>query len=196
MRRFLAVAVISAGVIGGAMLERMVPEKLIAQEGGAQKTAKGSSDLPSREERIKRLGSYGAKGGQDLALPEVPDSRDLAKETQERFQETLRAYYDYRRSGYDHRRRVFEWQLVSSKIIFVVVLILVFAGIYFAAIQFHHGLRKRGTEKEEETDVTEFVFSVKEFKVRSPVLGVIVLTLSLGFFYLYLVYVYPIENVF
>ena len=45
-------------------------------------------------------------------------------------------------------------------------------------------------------ETTEFVFSLKEFKVRSPVLGVIVLTLSLAFFYLYLVYVYPIENVF
>jgi hypothetical protein len=134
-------------------------------------------------------------------LPEARDSRGLTKEKQDRFQETLRAYYDYRRSGYDHRRSVFEWQLVSTKIIFVVLLTLVFAGICFAAIQFHHGLRKRGTGTEEEKpDVTEFVFSLKEFKVRSPVLGVIVRTLSLGFFYLYLVqylvYVYSIENVF
>ncbi|HEY8188185.1 MAG TPA: hypothetical protein VIF64_19105 [Pyrinomonadaceae bacterium] len=196
MMRLLAAALIVAGAVIGAMVECVVPEKLIAQESQPQ-TAEGSPDLPTREERIKRLGSYRAKGGQDLALPEAPDSQGLAKETQERFQETLRAYYDYRRSGYDHRRSVFEWQLISSRIIFVVVLILVFAGIYFAAIQFHYGLRPRGTRKEEErTEATEFVFSLKEFKVRSPVLGVIVLTLSLGFFYLYLVYVYPIENVF
>lgn len=45
-------------------------------------------------------------------------------------------------------------------------------------------------------DATELAISMTEFKVRSPVLGVIVLTLSLAFFYLYLVYVYPIENVF
>jgi hypothetical protein len=195
VKRFLAAAVIAASVVAGAMLEHTVPEKLIAQESGT-KTAESAPDLPTREERIKRLGSYSTKSVQDLALPEAPDSRGLAKETQDRFQETLRAYYDYRRSGYSHRQSVFEWQLISSKIIFVVVLILVFAGIYFAAIQFHYGLRQPATAKKEETDVTEFVFSIKEFKVRSPVLGVIVLALSLGFFYLYLVYVYPIENVF
>jgi hypothetical protein len=31
--------------------------------------------------------------------------------------------------------------------------------------------------------------------VSSPVLGVIILVISLGFFYLYLVYVYPISEI-
>jgi hypothetical protein len=33
-------------------------------------------------------------------------------------------------------------------------------------------------------------------KVSSPVLGVVILVISLAFFYFYLVYVYPIENIF
>ena len=34
------------------------------------------------------------------------------------------------------------------------------------------------------------------FEVSSPVLGVIILALSLGFFYLYPVYAYPIHEIF
>jgi hypothetical protein len=76
-----------------------------------------------------------------------------------------------------------------------VVIVLVLAGIYFAAVQFHYGMkhRKPGEAGEEST---EFVVSLKSLKVKSPVLGVIILVISLVFFYLYLVYVYPIVNVF
>jgi heme/copper-type cytochrome/quinol oxidase subunit 1 len=53
------------------------------------------------------------------------------------YQATLQAYYAYRKTGYEHRLGVFAWQSLSTKVIFVVVLLLVLAGIYFAAIQFH-----------------------------------------------------------
>jgi hypothetical protein len=43
---------------------------------------------------------------------------------------------------------------------------------------------------------TRFEISAKGLVVNSSVLGVIILTLSIAFFYLYLVYVYPIQNVF
>jgi hypothetical protein len=81
-------------------------------------------------------------------------------------------------------------------VIFVVVLLLVLAGIYFAAIQFHAGLRRRDAADPAHPEETELSLSLKEVKVRSPVLGVIILTISLAFFYLYLVHVYPIRNVF
>ena len=87
---------------------------------------------------------------------------------------------------------MFRWQDISTKIIFAVVIALVLAGVYFAAVQFHSGLRA----KQQFTDAGEVELSVKGIKVRSPVLGVIVLTISLAFFYLYLIYVYPIVNVF
>jgi hypothetical protein len=37
--------------------------------------------------------------------------------------------------------------------------------------------------------------STAGLKVSSPVLGVIILVISLAFFYLYLVYVYPISEI-
>ena len=153
-------------------------------------------DLPAMEERIRRLEAFRLVPDEDLAFPEPPQPGDHSEKTLADYQETLQAYYRYRQQGYEHRLEVFQWQLLTTKITFVVVLILVFAGIYFAAIQFHHGLRKPPEEGGQRDEATEFVFSFREFKVRSPVLGVIVLTLSLAFFYLYLVYVYPIEDVF
>ena len=46
-----------------------------------------------------------------------------------------------------------------------------------------------------EPAVTEIVASIGEVRVKSPVLGVVLLVISILFFYLYLVYVYPIHNV-
>jgi hypothetical protein len=196
-------ALIALGFLVGVGLPKPLVLSAAAQEAQPQELAEPqngppAADLPTLEERKRRLGSLQPGADQDLALPEAPDPHGITEETAQRYQDTLRAYYAYRQRGYEHRLRVFEWQFLSSKIIFVVVLVLVFAGIYFAAIQFHAGLRGRGPTREGKAtdETTEFVFSLKEFKMRSPVLGVIVLTLSLAFFYLYLVFVYPIENVF
>jgi hypothetical protein len=150
----------------------------------ADTTAK---DQPAQ---VKRVSDYNTE-----VVPEAPvaGSADLA--TLKAYQESLQKYYAYRIFGFDHRQKVFEWQHLSTKIIFIVVLILVLSGIYFAAVQFHSGLRHpRRKPASEET--TELVFSWKSIEVKSPVLGVIILVISLVFFYLYLVYVYPIVNVF
>lgn len=43
--------------------------------------------------------------------------------------------------------------------------------------------------------VTEFSAGPEGFKISSPVIGLVILAMSLGFFYLYLKYVYPIVNI-
>lgn len=109
------------------------------------------------------------------------------------------SYYGYMTYGYKHRSGVFSWQLLSSKIIFCIVLFLVFAGMYFAWLQFKIAMMKRKDSTNEspiESLTTELTASLKELKINSPVLGVIILIISLLFFYLYLVYVYPIEEIF
>jgi hypothetical protein len=112
--------------------------------------------------------------------------------TNRAFLEAMTAYYAYRASGLEHRRRVFQWQLLSSKIIFVTVLMLVASGILFAAIQFRAGLKRKDADARDAA--TEIDLSTSSLKVSSPVLGVIILVISLAFFYLYLVYVYPISE--
>ena len=84
----------------------------------------------------------------------------------------------------NHRENVLKWQHLSTQIILFVVLVLVSLGLYFAWVQFHSDTINQ--------EKSELELSVNGVKMSSPVLGVIILTLSLGFFYLYLVYVYPI----
>ena len=102
--------------------------------------------------------------------------------------------------GLEHRRRVFEWQHISSRIIFYSVLFLVFTGVGFSGIQFYRSMREPlpgapGADGEEGA-VSHIELSAGGLKISSPVLGVIILGLSLAFFYLYLVYVYPIAETF
>jgi len=136
--------------------------------------------------------SAGSAAAEEGLLPVPPPVWLSDPATGEAFREALKEYYAYRISGLQHRRRVFEWQLASSKVIFGVVLVLVAAGVAFAALQFYLGVSKRVP-----SDVaTELDVSATGVKVSSPVLGVIILVISLAFFYLYLVYVYPISEVF
>jgi len=109
------------------------------------------------------------------------------------YQKALQAYYGYLIQGYKHRSEVFKWQLFSSRLLFIIVILLVFSGIYFAAVQFYAGLKNKNLDPEQLTTIS---ISSKNIEISSPVIGIIILVLSLGFFYLYLVYVYPIKEIF
>jgi hypothetical protein len=126
--------------------------------------------------------------------------------TRQKYFVAMQRFYEYRANGYAYRSRVFEWQLLSSRMIFIIVLVLVSAGVYFAAMQFHVAMltARRNVLNPSVTAIppsenplaTHLELSAKGVVVNSSVLGVIILGLSLAFFYLYLVYVYPIQNVF
>lgn len=136
-------------------------------------------------------------GTLDPARPRTLPGASTDPETRRKYEQALQDYYEYRSEGLQHRRAVFRWQLFSAKLIFVIVLVLVGCGILFAAIQFRRGMQQPSDHAgESERLSTEMEISSKGIRVNSPVLGVIILTLSLAFFYLYLVYVYPIENIF
>lgn len=105
-------------------------------------------------------------------------------------QDAVRAFYDYRTEGFAHRMAVFRWQHLSSQILFFVVIGIVGVGLYFSWLQFHE------TKDKNAMPTTSIEAGKEGFKVSSPVLGVIILVLSLAFFYLYLVHVYPISETF
>jgi len=123
--------------------------------------------------------------------PVVPDI-ELDKETRDAYNRSMQKFYDYRSSGYEHRKRVFEWQLFSSKIIFYVVVFLLIVGLFFSGVQFYAAYKNNFKNEK----VTELSASATGVKISSSILGVIVLIISLLFFYLYLVYVYPITEIF
>jgi len=128
--------------------------------------------LPSPQNTTKPTGSCDEYSG------------DVKKACDEAFS----AYFHYHTKGLEHRRDVFTWQHFSTRVTFVTVLVLVGLGIYFAWVQFH-------TRPADAQETTQIELGSKGIKVSSPVLGVIILVLSLAFFYLYLVHVYPIKVV-
>jgi hypothetical protein len=95
------------------------------------------------------------------------------------------AYWKYQREVIDHTRKVYAWQHISSIIIFYVVIFLVLMGVLFSWLQFKAASFKGDSE--------ELDASMKGVKITSSTLGVVILVLSMCFFYLYLRYVYPIN---
>lgn len=116
---------------------------------------------------------------------------------------------EYDINSYKHRQSVFEWQHLSSIIIFWVVITIVLSGLLFSGMQFYISFKRAsGTvsgkgepdsssaEKRESLGgVTEFEVSSTGFKVSSSVLGIVILVISLAFFYLYLTHVYPVNEI-
>jgi hypothetical protein len=90
-----------------------------------------------------------------------------------------------------HAQAVFQWQRHASRLIFVVVIGIVLSGLALCWLQFRRPGKGKVTRTEAEPR-TEVEVGLTGLKMNSPTLGVIVLGLSLAFFYLYLVHVYPI----
>lgn len=131
-----------------------------------------------------------AEGAKTAMLPQPNQVILEDQATKQKYLDAMQGFYDYRKDGFEFRSRVFEWQLFSSRVIFVVVILLVLAGIYFAAVQFHVALATAKSLPEQKVEI-----SAKGIIVNSSVLGVVILCLSLAFFYLYLVHIYPIRDV-
>ena len=188
------------------MMQAQTPQQ------GVSPTPQLSSSPSERSEAARQMDEVLAQqeraGGKELSRSLAPDTSTLDRldaPTREQAYVAMREYYHYRTLGFQHRMDVFRWQLFSSKIIFVVVILLVLAGVYFSGVQFHSSLHrskapaanKDGVPQPTQTeqhDVTEIEASVRGIRVSSPVLGVLILVISFLFFYLYLVYVYPIVD--
>ena len=176
-------------IIGGLLLGPM--SMALGEDGETSPEPADTSRIDAMETALEAEDAR--KGAQPLQAPTMISGELLDAEGRAAMQAALKAYYDYRTEGFDHRQRVFEWQLLSSRIIFVVVIALVGAGIYFSWLQFRADLKK--TDQEGDPTVSTLEASTSGIKVSSPVLGVVILVISLLFFYLYLQYVYPIEEI-
>ena len=215
----LALSVLAVSQEQAAKSGKCSPQRSIEPDGSivvrnadCTTTTIGKDSVPAKDDAEPKA----VPDKSESLMPVAPPLELADPAIREKYVEALSGYYSYRVAGYAHRQRVFQWQLFSSKLIFVVVLLLVCSGIYFAALQFHVGLRRQAAhlaeekaaaaavggkqrasaEAEPDPEVTTFAASLHGIKVSSPVLGVVILTISLAFFYLYLVYVYPITDVF
>ena len=161
-------------------------------------TARINPDVPVRSDSTYELEMLmsGNAGG---PAPPVPVQGQAASEgsleyliddaAKEKLGEAL---YDNQLWTLRRNASVYAWQDFSSKVIFASVLLLVLIGVFFAGVQFFGGYPS-GSSSDAREAPSEVELSVKGISVSSPFLGVIILVISLGFFYLYLAYVYPIS---
>lgn len=171
----------------------------VAQEGSQERSEASAESEESSLALVDWDQAMAARVGQgdeaQAKPPEVPCVDIADPQTLEDCWAGYRAYFSYYQAGFEHRRNVFWWQHVSTRIIFAVVLVLVAAGMYFAWMQFQLDLRRSAASGEAAPrDNTELELATSGIKVRSSVLGVIILVISLAFFYLFLVHVYPITE--
>ena len=94
--------------------------------------------------------------------------------------------YAYNVFALKHNREVLEFQLFSSKILFVIVLTVIGMGLLFSAFQFW----KKDSPDEKGTSLE---IGMSGVKISSDILGLLILVISLAFFYIYLNNVYPVN---
>jgi hypothetical protein len=106
--------------------------------------------------------------------------------------ELKKSQVDYEKFTYEHNQKAFSWQLAASKVIFWTVIITVLAGVFSSIYQLYMTFKIDNNNKE--TKETEVELSVREgIKIKSSIIGLTLLVLSLAFFYLYLIYIEPIR---
>lgn len=103
---------------------------------------------------------------------------------------------NYLRSAIIHRRSTFDWQYKSGIIIFYMVIFIVLTGLIISGMHFYKSLKipsKKQNQAAAEQSELEFSLS-GGIKLKSSLIGIIILITSLAFLYLYLIYVYPVDE--
>jgi hypothetical protein len=146
-----------------------------------------------------------AAQGQPAASDSAPAAAGLLKADLEAQARHLQWQRDYERRGW-------EWHLLSTQLLFGVVLLIVAFGLYITYAQFRRDYSgwqpsaAPGTPPPaQDTDpapaprllpaATTLKLSPAGLEVTSQIVGLIVLALSLAFFFLYVKEVYPIREV-
>lgn len=129
---------------------------------------------------------------------------------------------EYRKHDLKYRSDVFAWQFYTSKLIFFFVMMIVFTGLVFSAWHFVRTLKGSlgtGIADTTITDTTgtgaasthstntrmnstgagindiELSASMTELKIKTSLIGLVILIVSIVFFFLYIKFVYPISVV-
>jgi hypothetical protein len=94
--------------------------------------------------------------------------------------------HEYNAFALKHNQEIFEFQLFSSKILFGLVIFIILFGLILSGLQF---LKKDLPDEK----ATSLEIGMSGVKISSDILGLLILTISLAFFYIYLNNVYPVN---
>jgi hypothetical protein len=187
--RWLCVILVLLLSIGFAAAQQNVakPEQQVQRE--PRDLLKDEITASQKQTTEKGLGSLS-----EAALPETP--------------KMLHAREEYTIFAWKNRQDAFAWQSISTKVIFWVVIIVVLAGLYLSWMQFNFAhnaplTKTRQTKKgqanmgnpNDQIEASTIEISTSGVKITSSVIGLIILVLSIVFFFLYLKFVYPIIEV-
>lgn len=117
---------------------------------------------------------------------------DMA-ETLKAYHQALRADYRYQMDVMELRRSAYMTNSLHTQLVFWLVVMVVLAGIGFSWLQFRATLKRiERAGPAEAAEMTELSIGKDGVKLNTSTLGVIILAMSLGFFYLYILHVYPV----
>lgn len=108
----------------------------------------------------------------------------ITNDDKEKIDKIAIKYFEWQAKQY---QKVYQQQICFGKIIFCLVIIIVLVGIVFSGIQFCHAIKYQLP-----TDSTVLLSPVN-IQLTTSLVGVLILLLSLGFFYLFLRYAYIIK---
>ena len=171
------------------------------------KFEQSKKDVEKRDETLSTVppDPSGGSSGLPFSCEGISDKNDQEKEVHVACLNALKEHFGYESERLKHRKWVFRFQLIATNISFVIVLVMVGFGLRFAQIQF---LREFPTlplaptpagspmtTPAHDSSTTDIEISLARIKVSSSILGVIILALAMGFFYLYIQFVFPIQGV-
>lgn len=110
-------------------------------------------------------------------------------------------YEDYNLYKIKYIEKTFNWQYLSSIIIFCTVMLITLIGIFFSWKHFNRAKNTNQTPSSDannmvDQDIFDASFSIQEgIKLKTSILGIVILVVSLAFLYFYLNFVYPIKLV-
>ena len=125
------------------------------------------------------------------ALTEYYNTVEAKNVTNAQTIDSVGSYYIW---ALKNRQFIIERQQITGSLIFALVTLLVLAGLAFSVIQFRIALKSINKRSAHSLNVTSFKASLTGIEVSSSILGIIILALSLAFFYLYLTNVYPLVS--
>ncbi len=159
----------------------------------AQTRPSSDSNLDSTEEKKKDLESNHFLDKMDDAWKKEKDSikidlKNLISYIPQSDSTLNEALLQYNIRSLKHRRNVFQWQYISSIVIFFMVVFIVSIGLFLSYLHFKNDLKNGQTTNH------ELELNKAGLKINSSVIGLIILIISIAFLFLYLEYVYDIQE--
>ena len=211
---FMATLIVSGAVVFPALAQQNTPtiskrdtdliSEVLKEKAAVKNKEKSAATLSAHDRALieQVLESRTKESNNNSSKPPVigqpaPNDKLLVLD-----EEYLQAYHDWKIYKIEIARDTFSFHYWSSLIIFVVVLGIVMMGLYLTWVQVTMRIdaeKLREAEgkarKEGEKEQHQVEISAEGLKLKSSVVGLSILTVSLAFFYLYLVYVYPVNFV-